>query len=244
MLWYIIILMLDCINDYIISMVFRWFSSSLLTVLKAPTATGITVALIFRNFCTCNLKSWYLVNFSFSFTLVFWSQGTPMSWILHSLFSLSVTTMFSLRSSISLSVCIAKSQGILHFSFSSAGSSWCKYHLSSHSFVFKFVVSLLVLISSKDRTWTDNREDTFNFLFAKPAQRGHNLVIYAIFTAFFLKVCCWAAHIRLSVSQFRSLAFNHCHLLWSCNPSISPTTRCYSAYIDCIYDISTIQLRC
>ena len=63
--------MLDYINDYIISMFFRWFSSSLLTVLKAPTVTGITVALIFRNFCTCNLKSWYLVVFSVSFTLVF-----------------------------------------------------------------------------------------------------------------------------------------------------------------------------
>ena len=76
-----------------IPMVFRWFSSSSLIVPKAPTTIGLTVALTSQNFWTCNLKSWYLVIFSSSFTLMFWSPGTAMSMILHSLFSLSMTTI-------------------------------------------------------------------------------------------------------------------------------------------------------
>ena len=96
-------------------MVFRWFSSSSLTVLKVPTRIGITIALRSYNFCTCNLKSWYLVIFSSSLTLMFWSPGTAMLMVLHSLLSLSVTTISALRCSISLSVWIAKSQSILHF---------------------------------------------------------------------------------------------------------------------------------
>ena len=47
-----------------------------------------------HNFCTCNLKSWYLVIFFSSFTLMFWSPGTVLSMILHSLFSLSMTTHY------------------------------------------------------------------------------------------------------------------------------------------------------
>ena len=54
-----------------IPIVFRWFSSSSLIVPKAPTSIGITVALTSQNFWTCNLKSWYLVIFSNSFTLMF-----------------------------------------------------------------------------------------------------------------------------------------------------------------------------
>ena len=42
-----------------IPMVFRWFSSSLLTVPKVPTTIGISVALTSHNFCTCNLKTWW-----------------------------------------------------------------------------------------------------------------------------------------------------------------------------------------
>ena len=65
---------------------FRWFSSSSLTTPKAPTTIGITVALTSHNSCNCNLKSWYLVIISSSFTLMFWSPGTAMSMILHFLF--------------------------------------------------------------------------------------------------------------------------------------------------------------
>ena len=75
-------------------MIFRWFSTSSLTVPKATVTIGVTVALTSYNFCTCNLKSWYLVIFFSSFTLMFWSPGTVLSMILHSLFSLSMTTHY------------------------------------------------------------------------------------------------------------------------------------------------------
>ena len=116
-----------------IQMVFRWFSSSSLTVLKVPTRIGITIALRSYNFCTSNLKFWYLVIFSSSFKLMFWSPGTAMLMVLHSLLSLSLTTISGLRCSISLSVWIAKPQSILHLSFSSAASGSCENHLSSHA---------------------------------------------------------------------------------------------------------------
>ena len=112
---------------------FRWFSSSSLTIPKAPTIIGITIALTSHNSCNCNLKSWYLVIISSSFTLMFWSPGTAMSMILHFLFFLSMTTRSGLLCSISLSVWIAKSQSILHSPFSSTRSGLCENHLSSHS---------------------------------------------------------------------------------------------------------------
>ena len=105
-----------------IPMLFWWLSSSSLTIIKAQTRTGITVALTFHNFYSFNLKFWYLVIFSSYFTLIFWSPGTAMSMILHSLFSSSTMP------GISLSVCIAKSQSILDFSSSCNDSDWCEYH--------------------------------------------------------------------------------------------------------------------
>ena len=113
-------------------MVFRWFSSSSLIVPKAPTTIGLTVALTSQNFWTCNLKSWYLVIFSSSFTLMFWSPRTAMSMILHSLFYLSMTTISGFRCSISLPFWIAMSQSILHLSFSTTGFGWCENHSCLH----------------------------------------------------------------------------------------------------------------
>ena len=66
-----------------ILVVFRWISSSSLTVLKASATIGIIVVLTSHNFCTCNLKFWYLETFSNSFTLMFYSSGTAMPMILH-----------------------------------------------------------------------------------------------------------------------------------------------------------------
>ena len=63
-----------------------------------------------------------------------------MSMISHSLFSLSVTTISGLRCSISLSVWIAKSQSILHLSFSSTGSG-----------VVVVIITLLLLKVDKNR---------------------------------------------------------------------------------------------
>ena len=107
----------------------------------SQTTTGITEALTSHNFCTCNLKSCYLVIFSSSFALMFWFPETTMSMISHSLFSLSVTTISGLRCSISLSVWIAKSQSILHLSFSSTGSG----------VVVVVIITLLLIKVDKNR---------------------------------------------------------------------------------------------
>ena len=95
-----------------IAVVFRWFSSSSLTVPKVPTTIGITVALTSHNFCTFNLKSWYFV-FPSSFDVLI-SRNSP-------------------QHSISSSVWNVKFQIILYVSFSSTGSGWCRNHLSLHS---------------------------------------------------------------------------------------------------------------
>ena len=113
-------------------MVFRWFSSSSLIIPKAPTTIGITVALRSHHFWTCNLKFCYLMIFSSSFTLMFWSPRTAMSMILHSLFYLSMTTISGFRCSISLPFWIAMSQSILHLSFSTTGFGWCENHSCLH----------------------------------------------------------------------------------------------------------------
>ena len=156
-----------------IQMVFRWFSSSSLTVLKVPTRIGITIALRSYNFCTCNLKSWYLVIFSSSLTLMFWSPGTAMLMVLHSLLSLSVTTISAFRCSISLSVWIAKSQSILHLSFSSAASGSCENHLSSH-FLHRTQCTLFPSLSCL-------------FLYWFPARTEHELTIWVTLSIFSLQ---------------------------------------------------------
>ena len=139
-------------------------------------------------------------------------------------------TLSGLRCSISLSVWIAKSQSILHLSFSSTGSGWSENHLSSHS------------ISN----FLHRSQCTFfqvchvSFCIGFPARTEHELTMWVtlstfslqslhsgdtcwwsmpFFIAFVLSACSWAAHIRLSASRFSSPAFSHCHLLWSCIPS-------------------------
>ena len=110
-----------------IQTMFRWFSISSLTVPKAPTAIGITVALTSHNFWFCNLKPgiwWFFLAPSL------WCFDLQMSTIFHSLFSLSITAISFLRCSISLSVWIAKSQSILHLSFSTTAFGSCQNHLS------------------------------------------------------------------------------------------------------------------
>ena len=96
-----------------ISMVFRWFSSFLLTVPKALTTISITVALTYHSFCTCDLKYWYLVIF-----FQFFHFDVLISKIIYFddfAFSLlfTMTTISGLRCSISLSVWIANSQNIM-----------------------------------------------------------------------------------------------------------------------------------
>ena len=191
-------------------MAFRWFSSSSLTVPKALTTIGITVALISHNFCTCNLKSWYLAIFSSSLTLMFWPPGTVMAMILHSFFSLSVTTISGLRCSISLSVWIAKSQSILYLPFPALAlvdaGPICLHiqpqilctRASALFFQVCRVSSCIGFHLGQNTNWQ------YGWLFQ-----------------LFLCRATWAAHIRLSVSCFSSSAFSHCHLLWSSIPSAS-----------------------
>ena len=72
-----------------IPIVFRWFSSSSLTFPKAPTTIAITVALPFHNFCTCNLKAWYLVIFSSSLRLCLISRNSYVDDLAFSLLFIS-----------------------------------------------------------------------------------------------------------------------------------------------------------
>ena len=124
-----------------IPMVFRWFSSSSLTVPKVPTTIGIIVVLTSHNFCTCNLKSWFLVIFLVPSLWCFALQEQLCRWfcILSSVYQWLVTTVSCLWCSVYLSVWISKSQSMLHLSFSSTGSGWCENHLSSNSIVFNLI---------------------------------------------------------------------------------------------------------
>ena len=206
-------------------MVFRLFSSSSLTIPKTPATIGVIVALTSHNFSTCNLKFWYLVIFSISFNLMFWSPGTAMLMILHSLFPLSMTTISGFQCSISLSVWIAKSQSI--------GSSWCENHLSLHSistflhrrqytFFSKFVVSLPVLFSSQRTELELTIWETISTVSLQNLHsRDTSWRSMSFFVAFVLSACSWAGHTRLLVSLFRSSAFSQCYLIWPCIPSVS-----------------------
>ena len=213
-----------------IPMLFRWFSSSSLAILKEPTTVGITVALTSHNFCNCNLRSWYLVIFfSKSFTLIFWSSRTAMSMMFHSLFSLSMTSIFGLQCSMSLSVWISKSQSILILSFSSTGSGWYENHLYSHSIsIFLHISQCTFFQVSRasscigfhlGQNTNEHMGDAFNL---HSLYRGNtSWWSMPFFIAFVLSACSWEAHIMVSVSRFNSLAFSHCHLLWSCIPPAS-----------------------
>ena len=168
---------------------------------------------------------------------MFWSPGTAISMILHSLFSLSRTIISGLRNSISISfdilfLWIAETQSIFHFSFSSTGSGWYENHLSSHSisnFLHRSQCTFFPSLSCLFLCWF-------------PARIKHELTIWVtlsnfslqslhsgdtswwsrpFFIPFVLSASSWAAHIRLSFSCFISPAFSHCHFLWSCIPSVS-----------------------
>ena len=116
-----------------------------------------------------------------------------MSMILHSLFSLSITTISGLRSVFYFFICL-DCKVPKYFTF--VIFQHCLW-LMREPFVFKFnlkfiaqelvyffsriVVSSPILVSIQDRTQTDNMDDIFNFLFADSAQLGHVLVISPMF---------------------------------------------------------------
>ena len=82
-----------------IPIVLQCFSRLSLIVPRAPTKLGITVALKFHSFCSCNLKSLHCLIFSNSFVLVLWSPDTTRSLILQSFFSLSLSQYSHKKSS-------------------------------------------------------------------------------------------------------------------------------------------------
>ena len=94
-----------------ITMAFRWFSSSSLTVsTKAPITTGITVVLTAPVIASPGILVLVILVPVQVPSIMFWSPGTAILMILQSLLSLLITTISSPQSSISLSVWIAKSQ--------------------------------------------------------------------------------------------------------------------------------------
>ena len=179
---------------------------------------------------------------------MFWFPGTAMSMILHSLFSISVTTISGLTCSIYLSIWIAKSQSTLHLFFSRSGSGWCENHLSTHSISNFLYRSQCTFFASMSRL----------FLYWFPDRSEHELTIWIalstfslqslysgdtswwsipFFIAFVLSACSCTAHIRLSVFRLSSHAFSQCHLLWSCLLSLSlrnwPCNACTSSQSSC-----------
>ena len=143
-----------------------------------------------------------------------------------------MTTISGLRCSISLSVWISKSESNLHLSCPITGSGWCENHLSSHStlnFLHRSQCTFFLSFPCLFLYWfparTEHELTTWVTLSTFSLQNLHSgdtsWWSMPFFIAFFLSSCSWPAHIRLSVSRFSSPAFSHCHLVWSCNPSVS-----------------------
>ena len=165
-----------------------WFSSSSLTLPKALATTDITVALIFHPFCSCNLKSWYLMIFSSSFTLI-----SRNGYVDDFTFSLVFINNYNVWPSVFYFLICLDCKVPKYFTFLIL-QHWLSLMRESFVFTFnfkflaqetvyffpKFIVSLPVL------SRTDKISDTFNFLIAEPAQREHILVINAIF------YCIWS----------------------------------------------------
>ena len=175
-----------------ILIVFRWFSSSSLTVPKVPTTIGIIVALTSHNFCACNLKSLYLVIFFSSFTLMFWSQGTAMSILLHSPFSLSMTTILT------FGVLVPNLSGLQSPKvFYICHYGWCEKHLSPHSISNFLHRSQCAFLSSS----------LCLFLYWFPPRTKHELTIWVTLLTFSFQSLYTGTH---SAYQWRFLL----HLFW------------------------------
>ena len=102
------------------------FTSSLVTLLKAPIITGITVTFMFHNFFSflTGLKNLFLFSLSFIFTL--WSAETAKSIIWQFFFIISMAGRLT---EIRESIFISKSQRSLCVSFSRTDSGLSIYYL-------------------------------------------------------------------------------------------------------------------
>ena len=157
--------------------------------------------------------------FSSAYFSMFWSPGTAIAMILHSIISLSMAKISGLWCSISLSVWIANSQSILHLLFCSTGSGWCENHLSS------YLISISCTGASEVFLWFCCVSSCIGFQLGQNTnwQYGWHLQLLLcraciepaswwpvpFFIAFALSACSWAAHVRFSVSHFNSPAFSH-----------------------------------
>ena len=201
-------------------MVFRWLWSSSLTVPKAPTTIGITVALTSHNFCTCTLKSWcFLVPSLWYFNLQeqlcqwFCILSCLCQWLQYLDFGVIFLYLFGLQSPKKFYICHFLELALvdvrticLHIKsqISCTGAClflYCFPAKTEHKLTIWVTLSAFSLQSlhSRDSSWW----------------------VMSFFIAFVLSACSWAAHIRLLVSLSSSPACSHCHLLWSCIPSVS-----------------------
>ena len=102
-------------------------------LLRAPTTISMTSMLLMFHFFFISLFSlWYLLIFSFSFSLTLMSQGKAIS-IMVQLFSFLFTTIISdFLAMISLSHCIITSHKLFTSLFSTKPSGACSYYFSLH----------------------------------------------------------------------------------------------------------------
>ena len=102
-------------------------------LLRAPTTISMTSMLLMFHFFLISLFSlWYLLIFSFSFSLTLMSQGKAIS-IMVQLFSFLFTTIISdFLAMISLSHWIITSHKLFTSLFSTKPSGACSYYFSLH----------------------------------------------------------------------------------------------------------------
>ena len=97
---------------------------------SAPTTTGMTVMLLMFHILLISLfSSWYLLIFSFPFSLTLMSPGIALSIIAQLLSFLFTATISGFLALIFLSHWILTSHKIFTFSFSPTPFGACSYHL-------------------------------------------------------------------------------------------------------------------
>ena len=119
-----------CNSDILIS---TPMSSSLLltffgVVPSVRIITWMTSIFMFYSLFSSLAKSYYFSIFSISLMCTFVSYGTAKSTIWYDFFTLSMMITSGRLGSITWSVWILSSHGILHFAFSVTGFGSCSYH--------------------------------------------------------------------------------------------------------------------
>ena len=195
-------------------------TNPLVSVLRAPIITDITVTFMFHSFFNSLARLSYLSLFLFSFSLTLWSTGTAKSTIWHIIFFLSTITRSGCLTEIKWSFCISKIPEKFCVSFSRTDSGLWIYHLfvwSNFNFLHK---SLWITLSTQ----------SYLVLYSFCANLLHSLIMWLIVSSLsphnlHLLFCCvlfilaliwlvlmvlfWAAVRGDSVSQLRFPFFSH-----------------------------------